>query len=287
MLDQEVGFSFEVVVVDNDAEGSGVGGVNSVRAPARARGIRLHYEVEPEQNIALARNRAVAKAEGDIVVFIDDDERAEQGWLRQLIETLEHGGFDGVFGPVLAEYPAGFPEWLTRRQWIQRPRLPTGTPQAGIDGWTGNAAIQSSVLALRSGPFAPEYGLTGGSDTDLFAALDREHGARFGWANEAVVYELQDRSRASPRWYLRRAYRAGWIRAHRALDERGILGGVEVMIKILPSTGILMVRALRELRSPRVMLLLVGMAVCAQAGKLGAFLGLKVEEYRAGAQRGR
>ena len=64
-------FSFSVVVADNDREQSGRSVVEKVQ---REEAIEIKYCVEPEQNIALVRNRALANARGDFVAFIDDDE---------------------------------------------------------------------------------------------------------------------------------------------------------------------------------------------------------------------
>src|SRR6476469_5091495 len=62
-------FTYEVIVADNDAARSAE---SIVQELARAAVIPISYCVEPEMNIALARNAAVARATGDFVVFIDD-----------------------------------------------------------------------------------------------------------------------------------------------------------------------------------------------------------------------
>src|SRR5687767_2600801 len=65
-------FAYSIVVADNDAGKSG---------EAVARQYAVTYCVEPEQNIALARNRAIANATGNYIAFIDDDEFPEKDWL--------------------------------------------------------------------------------------------------------------------------------------------------------------------------------------------------------------
>ena len=73
---QETGnlFSYSILIVDNDRKESAR---DVVRECATAQTVRIDYRVEPEQNIALARNVAIAHATGDYVVFIDDDECSE------------------------------------------------------------------------------------------------------------------------------------------------------------------------------------------------------------------
>jgi len=64
-------FDYSIVVVDNDKS-------ESARLMAEAFAtqsmISIRYYVEPEQNIALARNKAIENVQGEFIGFIDDDE---------------------------------------------------------------------------------------------------------------------------------------------------------------------------------------------------------------------
>src|SRR5436309_8539340 len=64
-------FTYSLVVVDNDHMASAHGVTTAFKARSR---IGLIYLVEPEQNIALARNKAATNASGHYIAFIDDDE---------------------------------------------------------------------------------------------------------------------------------------------------------------------------------------------------------------------
>src|SRR6266540_2958417 len=77
-------FSYSVVVVDNDRCQSAQQVVQAFR---KGSDLDVHYHTEPEQNIALARNRAVENATGDFVAFIDDDEFPETDWLLTLFSA--------------------------------------------------------------------------------------------------------------------------------------------------------------------------------------------------------
>src|SRR5438445_11559444 len=69
--DMEGRFTYSIVVADNDHLQSGEA---VVRDFASASGMPIRYCVEPRQNIALARNKAIENANGDFVAFIDEDE---------------------------------------------------------------------------------------------------------------------------------------------------------------------------------------------------------------------
>src|SRR5262245_8048531 len=94
-------FTYSIVVVDNDATRSAEAVVSTFSVKAR---VRTRYSVEPRQNIAMARNRAIDYAEGEFVAFIDDDEVPEPEWLSRMLETCDAYGAAGVLGPVVPEF---------------------------------------------------------------------------------------------------------------------------------------------------------------------------------------
>ena len=63
-------FQYSLAIVDNDVCESAR---HVVESAARESSVSVLYYVEPEQNIALARNRVVEQAVGDLLAFIDDD----------------------------------------------------------------------------------------------------------------------------------------------------------------------------------------------------------------------
>ena len=63
-------FAYSIVIADNDASQSSWTAVVEFRNTSS---LNVIYCVEPEQNIALARNKVVQNATGEFVAFIDDD----------------------------------------------------------------------------------------------------------------------------------------------------------------------------------------------------------------------
>ena len=86
-------FGYSIVVADNDRAESAR---SVVRVFSENSQIAVNYCVEPEQNIALARNKALENASGDFVAFIDDDELPARNWLLTLFETCNRYRADGV-----------------------------------------------------------------------------------------------------------------------------------------------------------------------------------------------
>ena len=197
------GVSMHIIVVDNDALES----ARPVVAACQVSCASLAYLTQPEQNIALTRNRALDHSQGELIAFIDDDESAPIGWLSALLTTMERHAADVVVGPVTGILPASAPRWIARGRFFEPPALPSGTRVNGTIGGTGNVLLKASVVRGRIA-FDPRYGLSGSEDTELFHRLWRS-GAVLVWCQEALLTEYVPEGRLTMRWLLKRGFRAG------------------------------------------------------------------------------
>jgi len=197
-------FTFSVVVTDNDAAESARA---TVEQCARDTGQSVTYTVQPERNIALARNTALAHATGNYIVCIDDDEFPVRDWLLQLVRTCEKHQVAGVLGPVLPHFEERTPRWVIKGGFYDRPRHQTGFAMTWQECRTGNVLFRRDILPANEPPFRREFG-TGGEDQDFFhRMIDRGH--RFIWCDEAIAYEVVPPQRCSRRFMLSRALLRG------------------------------------------------------------------------------
>ncbi|MCL2422385.1 MAG: glycosyltransferase [Micrococcales bacterium] len=189
-----------LLVVDNDPDGSAR---DTVAAFDDA---KVRYVHEPRPGIAAGRNRALDDcADAAVLIFVDDDEHPEPGWLVALLETHQRTGAGVVAGAVISAYDAEPDAWLAAGRFFDRRRLPTGTPIAV-------AATNNLLLDMAQLPhdvrFDEAFGLTGGSDTMLTRTLARR-GVPMVWCDEAVVVDRVPVSRLKRSWVLARARRSG------------------------------------------------------------------------------
>ena len=196
-------FTYSIVVVDNDRLRSAEQVVADFGATSD---IAIKYCVELQQNIALARNKAVENATGDFVAFIDDDEFPIKRWLLTLLVALDEYKVDGVLGPVKPHFPAGTPGWVVQGKFYDRPSYPTGFVIDWRKGRTGNTFLKREVLVSEAQPFRPEFKV--GEDQDLFRRLI-EKGHVFIWCHEAMAYEDVPLMRWNRKFMLRRALQRG------------------------------------------------------------------------------
>jgi glycosyltransferase involved in cell wall biosynthesis len=207
LQEQETGglFDYSIVIVDNDRCESARQAVESF---ARQSNISISYDVEPEQNIALARNRAVRRARGDFIAFIDDDEIPNGNWLLRMRGALLKYGVDGILGPVKPLFAVVPPEWAVKAGLFERPGChETGMRVHWRQTGTGNVLVRRSVLSEVAGPFDQNYG-SGGEDQDFFRRAT-SLGKVFMWCEEGAVNETIPVERTRLKFQIRRALLRG------------------------------------------------------------------------------
>ncbi len=201
-------FSFDVIVVDNDATESAREVVEKTSAGFES---VVSYVVEPQQNISLARNRAVRNASGKYAAFIDDDEFPVKKWLLHLHKTICKYEVQGVLGPVKPHFENPPPSWVIRGRLCERASFPSGSIISNsCHTRTGNVLLSLKIFESRDDFFNPDYGRTGGEDVDFFRRM-MQKGHRFVWDNEAEVFESVPPERVERKYFLRRALLRGLV----------------------------------------------------------------------------
>lgn len=197
-------FSYSIVVADND---SGQSARQVVAEFADKASVRIVYCVEPEQNIALTRNRALEHASGNFVAFIDDDEYPKEDWLLHLYTTCVNHNVAGVLGPVRPYFEEEPPSWVRTGRFFERPEHETGFVMDWEECRTGSLLFRIAILNGPEKPFNRNFG-TGGEDKDFFMRMTQT-GCVFVWCNEAVAYELVPPGRWKKSFMLGRALLRG------------------------------------------------------------------------------
>jgi succinoglycan biosynthesis protein ExoM len=201
------GNAIEVVVVDNCPDRSSEATV--VAHP----GVR--YVSEPRTGVANARNAGVRAGLGDFILFIDDDERPQPGWLRAFLREIDKG-VDACFGPVEPEYEKVPPRDLERSlDGVFRRRLSaqTGDDVSHLRAYlgSGNSLFRKAICLDDPEPFDPRFN-GGGEDVWLLRRLVENKGVHLRWCADAVVRELVPADRMTLDFLRRRRFRNGQLR---------------------------------------------------------------------------
>jgi hypothetical protein len=137
---QAVSAAAEVLVVDD------AGPSEQARALVERHGARYEPQARPT-GLNAARNSGVLRSQGALVVFVDDDVRAHEGWLAALLLAAgEHPEVDVFAGRILASLEGPAP----RGCGGERPPVTTldlGTSDAPVEfAWGSNMAIRRTAL---------------------------------------------------------------------------------------------------------------------------------------------
>jgi succinoglycan biosynthesis protein ExoM len=259
----EASFTYSIVIVDNDVSQSSRQVVHRFRNRSA---LEVSYCVEPEQNIALARNRALVDADGYFIAFIDDDELPAADWLLKLFQACQTFQVDGVLGPVIPHFEQDPPSWVTRGGFCDRPAHPTGFKIDWEEGRTGNLLIRREILDGIDPIFRPEFG-SGGEDRNFFRRMI-EHGRVFTWCNEAVAYEWIPPLRCKRSFMIRRALLRGKMALNHHRSPGDLAKSLFAVIGYTLALPILFVIGHHFFMKYLI-------KVCDHSGKLLAFIGLE------------
>ncbi|MBR5864657.1 MAG: glycosyltransferase family 2 protein [Alistipes sp.] len=215
--------SWECIVVDNNSSDNTRERVEAFKSEHNSLNIR--YIFEQNQGLSYARNAGIVASRGDIVAFIDDDERIVSDFVSAYIDLFDqHPDAMAAGGEIIAEYPTGRPRWMSR--YTERPianPMSFGDrvklfPSCRIPGG-GNMAMRRRVFD-SIGMFNTSLGRTGkrllgGEESDLFERIVK-HEYRVYYAPRAVMYHIIPKEKLSRDYFVRLATNTGISQRTRA-----------------------------------------------------------------------
>jgi glycosyltransferase involved in cell wall biosynthesis len=180
------------------------------------------------RGLAGARNAGVGAAKGEVIAFIDDDARAEPGWIEQLESCFEDAAVVGAGGALIPDWEGSEPRWIPPEFYWVFGCSYTGLPErlGPVRNPIGaNMAVRAGVLrevdGFREGDAgsAPREIRSRGvvraagnvpDDTDLAIRVSqlRQH-AVWLYQPQARVLHTVTAERASLRYFLRRCHEEG------------------------------------------------------------------------------
>jgi glycosyltransferase involved in cell wall biosynthesis len=188
----------------------------------------IKYIIEPKLGKNNALNTGIEHAEGDAIIFTDDDILADRQWLVEWRNGIDRYPECSIFGgSVEPYYEATPPTWLFKTDWERVLYAKTDPdPEGPISGGTIfglNMAIR--VEALASGVRFDGRLLVGasglmGDEVDFVERLAAAGNARC-FIPAARVRHIVQRSQVSILWMLKRFQRHGRTMFHFEVRQRG------------------------------------------------------------------
>jgi len=218
-VDRPDGVPLEILVIDNGS----TDGTQAMLKELDVEGLRT--VVEPIAGVARARNAGIQNAQGDPVIFIDDDLRFPKDWLIALLDEFEKGA-DALAG-ALRLAPHLERPWMTAKH-----REMLGSTE--LYEQSGNVGLHGGTMAFRRYVFdkVPAFdnelgvGALGSNEELLFADQLLEAGFKIGKSAASPAEHHCSLSLIRHENLVRRAYNMGrsaaYIAYHWAHDEAPI-----------------------------------------------------------------
>jgi glycosyltransferase involved in cell wall biosynthesis len=211
---------WELLIVDN---GCSDDTPRLLAAHAWPQGWKTRIVREDKLGLSNARNRAIAEAHGEYVIFMDDDETPDPDWLcgyERLIRQANPDAFGGSIRvliederpPWLTDELLGFLGELQRADTVQ----PLTDPYTSFNG--GNFGFRKTVCATV-GTFDAMLGRkgadnTGGEEVDFYRRL-LAAGFSVWWTPEAIINHRIQAGKLARSYFFDLHYRQGRIEAIR------------------------------------------------------------------------
>ncbi len=201
---------WELLVVDNGRDDDGSCEMAMGLAPSSACAVRCVKESRP--GVSYARNLALEKGGGELLIFIDDDVDCAPQFLEAHLQAFSDPTVHATGGRIIPRLPPTAPAWL-REGLDKEVGGPTARYDFGEDvkeiiaagevrhpytlPFTCNCGIRRG-LALQVGGFRTDLGWTaegkriGGEDTDLFSRIGRLGGRMLYVPEACVVHRIRE-----------------------------------------------------------------------------------------------
>lgn len=233
---------FEVLVIDNNSTDH----TRAVVAEFADAKPAPRYLLETQQGLDYARNRAIAEARGEILVFGDDDILVQPDWLAQmavpLLADAHTQRVGAIGGEVIPVFPDGLPEWVKEWHAPLAFRDGTGPLEARHSPMGANLAFPMWVFA-RVGKFHTALDRAAGNyfsggDSEMVRRI-RAAGLEVWFSAAAAVQHQMPASRTTFRYARRHAFDSARSRVIDRAGQPGALGylGGRFVANLLKALG--------------------------------------------------
>ncbi|MDR1678786.1 MAG: glycosyltransferase [Prevotellaceae bacterium] len=189
--------------------------------------VDFRYFMEKKQGLSYARNRGIAEARGEILVFLDDDSFVRPNYLRRLSENLKkYPDVNAFGGKITPRYESGIaPKWISRwsYSWVSAIDLGNEVRLFPDNSFPIGANMGLTKRCIdRVGLFNTQLGRTaknlmGGEEKDIFNRI-KDLGGKIYYFPDIEVEHVIPESRTTTNYIRKMAFGVGISERMRTLN---------------------------------------------------------------------
>jgi glucosyl-dolichyl phosphate glucuronosyltransferase len=212
--------SWELLIIDNACSDDTTSLLSREPWPT---GWQVRVVREEKLGLSNARNCAMREAQGEYLIFVDDDETPDPDWLRAFERLIRHHAPDAFGGPIEVLFEGERPAWLSDDLLgflgeLNRADAAMRLTERGTSFNGGNFGVRKTVCE-QVGAFDPDLGRkgtdnTGGEEVDFYRRL-LAGGFTVWWTPEAVIFHRIQATKLKRSYFLDLHYRQGRMEAIR------------------------------------------------------------------------
>lgn len=160
------------------------------------------YYIESNQGLSHARNLGLAKAQGEYILFTDDDAIINNNWLSIYIDKIHKLNPDCIFSKIIVDWQGRKPEWFLPNYTPFFAAIDYGEEELQItdrehEFYGKNFCIRQQLLHDFGG-FDPSLGrcgdkLVAGEETIIYSKLINSKAKVIYTPNAGVLHRLKER----------------------------------------------------------------------------------------------
>lgn len=164
--------------------------------------VNFHYFIENKQGLSFARNKGIKEAQGDIILFIDDDAFMQKNYLYSLIDYLKRYPDASAFGGKITPlYESGnTPCWMSPWTYSWVSAINKGANVCLFEGssFPIGANMGFRRKAIPSEGFNTTLGrnkdnLMGGEEKDIFNRMKAQSARIYYFPNIEVLHVIPEK----------------------------------------------------------------------------------------------
>lgn len=202
---------YEVIIVDNGSRDN-----TAVIASGLCKEFpNVIYVFEPEPGLHNARHAGARVAKAELLLFADDDVRANKSWVSEIVGAYTDENIGCVGGKIVPEWEIAPPHWINRMPLTYLSLLDAGDKAVEIKWIYGcNFSIRKKLLFALGG-FNPDafgdssmWWFRGDGEIGLLRKV-KDAGYKIMYAPNAVVRHFIPFKRLKLNYFRERAYKDG------------------------------------------------------------------------------